>query len=178
MSSKVIPSTWSPSIAKHCSRPPQRDHRMCLIAKELGCLHRLTHAAGHGHSSSASASGRKCSLLGLLPSSSPTPGFTKLAISFSPKRLSSACVPTRFSRSVGRLQSTVVPENNSICCHYLRVHHHGSGHGMSRWALVNREHVPAKSLAVDWRQADEKDVQEAAHELVRHKRRRRSWAAS
>ena len=40
-----------------CPHWPHR-HRICVIAKRLGCLHRLAHAAGHGHFQGASTSGR------------------------------------------------------------------------------------------------------------------------
>ena len=38
-------------------------HCMCVVAKRVGCLHRLAHAAGHGHFSSASTTRRTvCSI--------------------------------------------------------------------------------------------------------------------
>ena len=63
------------------------DHRMCVIAKRLGCLHRLTHAARLGYFFGASMT-RRTLPLGLFTAAT---SIRKFRDNFRTRRLSFAC---------------------------------------------------------------------------------------
>ena len=52
------PTLETTPVKSMLSYPHEPDDRMCVIAKRLGCFHRLAHAAGHGNFLGASASRR------------------------------------------------------------------------------------------------------------------------
>ena len=72
-------------------------HRMCVIAKGLGSLQRLAHAAGHGQHSSASTS-KRFFCVTWLDRWSPRPGFEKPAIIFPQDAVNGAGVQKRTFR--------------------------------------------------------------------------------
>ena len=52
------PTVETTPVKSMLSYPHEPDDRMCVIAKRLGCFHRLAHAAGHGNFLGASATRR------------------------------------------------------------------------------------------------------------------------
>ena len=119
-SARNPPTQWTTNSAcSRCSSCPHwpHRHRMCVIAKRLGCLHWLARAAGHGHFKGASTSGRTFDAV-----HHRKPRYKKLAIVSPETPFSCVSFTTRVFRSAGRiLHSGVTKINSQIIFHVIAV---------------------------------------------------------